>query len=166
MGLVNKVVPAGELDAVAEEWGRRLAAGPTLALGLSKRLLDASSSVTFEQALEDEARCQHITYTSKDMREGIAAFLERREPRFSGSLNPRWAQCAGCSGPGEAREDGLRSIRARSAGVDALERLADARAQLARARRRRATRAPRATASRAPRRAGAPSPPWARARPA
>jgi 2-(1,2-epoxy-1,2-dihydrophenyl)acetyl-CoA isomerase len=84
IGLVNKVVPAGELDAVAEEWGNRLAAGPTLALGLSKRLLDASSSVTLPQALEDEARCQHITYTSQDMREGIAAFLERREPRFSG----------------------------------------------------------------------------------
>ena len=56
----------------------------TLALGLSKRLLDASSSVSFEQALEDEARCQHITYTSEDVREGIAAFLERREPRFRG----------------------------------------------------------------------------------
>ena len=85
IGLVNKVVPAGELDAMAEEWGRRLASGPTLALGLSKRLLDASSSVTLQQALEDEARCQHVTYTSQDMREGIAAFLERREPRFSGS---------------------------------------------------------------------------------
>ena len=84
IGLVNKVVPAAELDAVAEEWGNRLAAAPTLALGLSKRLLDASSSVTFEQALEDEARCQHITYTSTDMREGIAAYLERREPRFQG----------------------------------------------------------------------------------
>ena len=84
IGLVNKVVPAGELDAMADEWGRRLAAGPTLALGLSKRLLDASSSVTLAQALEDEARCQHITHASKDVREGIAAFLERREPRFSG----------------------------------------------------------------------------------
>ncbi|MGH7287807.1 MAG: enoyl-CoA hydratase/isomerase family protein [Myxococcota bacterium] len=85
IGLVNKVVPAGELDARAEEWGRRLASGPTLALGLSKRLLDASSSVTLAQALEDEARCQHITHASKDVREGIAAYLERREPRFSGS---------------------------------------------------------------------------------
>jgi 2-(1,2-epoxy-1,2-dihydrophenyl)acetyl-CoA isomerase len=85
IGLVNKVVSAAELDAVAEEWGRRLAAGPTLALGLSKRLLDASSSVTLAQALEDEARCQHITYSSQDMREGIAAYAQRREPRFSGS---------------------------------------------------------------------------------
>src|SRR5262249_25131992 len=63
-GLVNGGVPAEELDALAEDWGRRLASGPTLALGLSKRLLDASSSVTFEQAIEDEARCQHITHTS------------------------------------------------------------------------------------------------------
>jgi enoyl-CoA hydratase/carnithine racemase len=84
MGLINRVVPVDELDALAEEWGQRLATGPTLALGLSKRLLDASSSVTFEQALEDEARCQHVTHTSADVHEGIAAFLERREPRFRG----------------------------------------------------------------------------------
>ena len=84
VGLVNKVVPASELDAVAEQWGRRLAAGPTLALGLSKRLLDASASISLAQALEDEARCQHITAASADLREGIAAFLERREPKFSG----------------------------------------------------------------------------------
>lgn len=84
IGLVNEVVSAGELDAVAEEWGRRLAAGPTLALGLSKRLLDASASISLAQALEDEARCQHITYSSQDMREGIKAFLERRDPRFTG----------------------------------------------------------------------------------
>jgi 2-(1,2-epoxy-1,2-dihydrophenyl)acetyl-CoA isomerase len=84
IGLVNRVVPAGELDGLAAEWGRRLASGPTLALGLSKRLLDASASVTLVQALEDEARSQHITHASQDVREGIAAFLERREPRFVG----------------------------------------------------------------------------------
>jgi 2-(1,2-epoxy-1,2-dihydrophenyl)acetyl-CoA isomerase len=84
IGLVNRVVPAGELDAAAEDWGRRLASGPTLALGLSKRLLDASGSVTLSQALEDEARSQHITHGSKDVREGIKAFLERREPKFIG----------------------------------------------------------------------------------
>ena len=84
IGLVNRVVPVAELDGLTEEWGRRLASGPTLALGLSKRLLDASSSVSFEQALEDEARCQHITHSSADVQEGIAAFLERREPRFRG----------------------------------------------------------------------------------
>ena len=84
IGLVNQVVPVAELEKTAGEWGRRLASGPTLALSLSKRLLDASSSVTLEKALEDEARAQHITYSSKDMREGIAAYLERREPKFEG----------------------------------------------------------------------------------
>lgn len=84
IGLVNKVVPADQLDAVAGEWARRLADGPTLALGLSKKLLDASWTSTFEQAVEDEARCQHVTYTSADVTEGITAFLERREPRFQG----------------------------------------------------------------------------------
>jgi 2-(1,2-epoxy-1,2-dihydrophenyl)acetyl-CoA isomerase len=84
MGLINRVVPVDQLDALADEWGRRLASGPTLALGLSKRLLDASSSVTFEQAVEDEARCQHVTHSSQDVVEGIAAYLERREPRFRG----------------------------------------------------------------------------------
>jgi enoyl-CoA hydratase/carnithine racemase len=40
--------------------------------------------VTLAQALEDEARCQHITYGSQDMREGFAAYVERRDPRFTG----------------------------------------------------------------------------------
>lgn len=84
IGLVNRVVAVSELDALAQDWGHRLATGPTLALSLSKRLLYASSTVTFEQALEDEARSQHITYSSEDLREGITAFLERREPRFRG----------------------------------------------------------------------------------
>jgi hypothetical protein len=46
-------------------------------------MLDASSTVTLPQALEDEARCPQITYSSQ-MREWIAAYLERREPRFTG----------------------------------------------------------------------------------
>jgi len=83
-GLVNEVVPEGELDALAERWGRRLADGPTTALSLVKRMLDASSAVTFEQAVEDEARAQHVAFTTSDMREGIQSFLERRPPRFTG----------------------------------------------------------------------------------
>jgi 2-(1,2-epoxy-1,2-dihydrophenyl)acetyl-CoA isomerase len=84
MGLVNRVVPVDELDDVAGEWARRLATGPTLALSLSKRLLNTSWSVTFEQAIEDEARCQHITAASADMLEGLTAFAERRAPAFKG----------------------------------------------------------------------------------
>ena len=83
-GLVNEVVPAEELAETALAWARRLADGPTTALSLSKRLLDASAGSSFEEALEGEARSQHITYTTADMGEGISAFLERRQPRFTG----------------------------------------------------------------------------------
>jgi 2-(1,2-epoxy-1,2-dihydrophenyl)acetyl-CoA isomerase len=83
-GLVNEVVPADELADTARAWGRRLATGPTTALSLIKRQLDASDTMSFADALEGEARAQHITYTTKDMGEGIASYLERREPRFTG----------------------------------------------------------------------------------
>jgi 2-(1,2-epoxy-1,2-dihydrophenyl)acetyl-CoA isomerase len=81
-GLINEVVPADELEATATEWGLRLASGPTAALSLTKRLLDSEAG--FEEAIEDEARAQHICFTTKDMAEGIASFLERREAKFTG----------------------------------------------------------------------------------
>ena len=84
-GLVNEVVPPEQLLDTAKAWGHRLATGPTTALSLIKRLLDASSGSSFEEAIEDEARVQHIAYTTTDMAEGIASFLERREPRFTGA---------------------------------------------------------------------------------
>jgi len=59
-----------------------VASGPTAALSLTKRLLDSEAG--FEEAIEDEARAQHICFTTKDMAEGIASFLERREPKFTG----------------------------------------------------------------------------------
>ena len=83
-GLVNQVVGADELDGLAEEWGQRLANGPTTAFGLIKRMLDSSMSLSFEQAAEEEARAQHISFTTEDMHEGVRAFLERRDPRFTG----------------------------------------------------------------------------------
>lgn len=83
-GLVNDVVPADELSERAGEWARRLAGGPTTALSLVKRMLDASGSLTFDQALEDEARSVHVAYTTDDLREGMTAFMERRDPKFTG----------------------------------------------------------------------------------
>lgn len=83
-GLINEVVPADELEKTATGLGHRLASGPTISLSLIKRLLDASELLTFEQAVEEEARAQHIAYTTQDVREGFQAFAERREPRFTG----------------------------------------------------------------------------------
>ena len=83
-GLVNDVVPAAEIAKVGDELARRLVNGPTTALSLIKRQLDDGMQLTFEEALEGEARAQHIAFTTNDMGEGILAFLERREPRFTG----------------------------------------------------------------------------------
>jgi 2-(1,2-epoxy-1,2-dihydrophenyl)acetyl-CoA isomerase len=83
-GLANEVVPAHELGETALAWGRRLAAGPTTALSLIKRLLESGDDSSFDVAIENEARAQHIAYTTSDMKEGFAAYLERRDPDFKG----------------------------------------------------------------------------------
>ena len=84
MGLVNRVVPDDELDAFVDDWARRLAAGPPLALSLTKKLLHNSMSVDMAEALEDEARCQTINFYSEDTAEAMRAFAEKREPVFRG----------------------------------------------------------------------------------
>lgn len=83
-GMINACVPAGELHAMAEEWAGRLAISATTALGLIKRQMDASMAIPMEKAVEDEARSQHVAFTTHDLHEGIRAFMERREPRFTG----------------------------------------------------------------------------------
>jgi 2-(1,2-epoxy-1,2-dihydrophenyl)acetyl-CoA isomerase len=85
LGLVNRVVPAGELDAFVAGWARKLAAGPPLALSMTKVMLNNSFVTSMDQALEDEARCQSINLSTKDFQEAVAAFLQKREPTFEGS---------------------------------------------------------------------------------
>ena len=84
IGLVNRAVPAGELDAVVDDWSRRLAAGPPLALSMTKTMLNNAFAVSMDQALEDEARCQTVNFGTVDTAEAMAAFLQKREPRFTG----------------------------------------------------------------------------------
>ena len=83
-GLVNRVVPHDELDAFVDDWAARLAAGPPIALGLTKKLLNNATHVTLAQALEDEGRAQSITLASRDTAEAIGAFAEKRDPTFHG----------------------------------------------------------------------------------
>lgn len=84
LGLVNRVVPASELDSLVEDWAERLAAGPPIALAMTKRMLNRSFEQSFEQALDDEARCQTVNFSTRDTVEAITAFLQKRAPRFTG----------------------------------------------------------------------------------
>ena len=68
----------------ADALAARLAAGPTLALSMTKRLLNQSSQVTLAQALEAEAQAQAVNFGTRDTAEAMTAFMERREPRFEG----------------------------------------------------------------------------------
>ncbi len=84
MGLVNRVVPAADLDKVVDEWAARLAQGPTLALSATKILLNQSLETSFEKAVESEALAQSINFVSEDTKEAMLAFKEKRPARFVG----------------------------------------------------------------------------------
>jgi enoyl-CoA hydratase/carnithine racemase len=84
LGLVNRVLPVSEVDAFVDEWAATLAAGPPLALSMTKTLLHASGQATMEQAVEDEARCQAINFSTADTAEAMAAFAQKRDPVFIG----------------------------------------------------------------------------------
>lgn len=84
MGLVNRVVPAESLDAVVAEWTARLSEGPPLALSMSKLLLNKSLETSMDQALEAEAQAQAVNLAGADVREALAAFVEKRTPVFAG----------------------------------------------------------------------------------
>lgn len=84
MGLVNAVVPDETLAAAAAELAGRLAHGPTAAYAAIKQSLHAAATSTLDEALALEARLQNALGVSADHREGTAAFVEKRQPRFTG----------------------------------------------------------------------------------
>ncbi len=83
-GLVARVVPGDDLLAEAQALAARLAAGAPIALALTKEALELAWESTLEEQLETEAELQGRAGSSADHAEGIAAFLERRPPRFRG----------------------------------------------------------------------------------
>jgi len=83
-GLVTEVVPDDRLAARAAEWAAQLAAMPTRGIGMSKRLFDSADRAPLEEQLEREAQLQAAATQTDDFREGVDAFLEKREPRFEG----------------------------------------------------------------------------------
>ncbi|WP_448414185.1 enoyl-CoA hydratase/isomerase family protein [Mycolicibacterium sp. XJ1819] len=84
LSLVNRVVAPDETDVVAEELAGRLAAGPTVMLALTKRLLSVSSESGRDRAFEQEAWAQEVVSHTADLQEGLASFAERRRPNFQG----------------------------------------------------------------------------------
>jgi 2-(1,2-epoxy-1,2-dihydrophenyl)acetyl-CoA isomerase len=84
LGLVARVVPAESVVGDAQAMAARLAAMAPQALALTKRALEASWTASLEAQLELEAELQGIAGATSDHAEGIAAFLEKRPPRFTG----------------------------------------------------------------------------------
>ncbi len=84
-GLVNEVVESASLATRAAELAAELAALPTRAVGMTKRLFDHAEHATLEEQLALEAKLQAEATQTADFREGVAAFLEKRAPRFEGS---------------------------------------------------------------------------------
>ncbi|MFJ9354779.1 enoyl-CoA hydratase/isomerase family protein [Streptomyces mirabilis] len=84
LGLVNRVVPADDLEKTARDWAERLATGPTRALALTKQLVNASLDTDRTTAFAAEAAAQEINMTTTDANEGVAAFTERRTPHYRG----------------------------------------------------------------------------------
>jgi 2-(1,2-epoxy-1,2-dihydrophenyl)acetyl-CoA isomerase len=84
IGLVNRVVADDQLDAFVDDWATRLAAGPPLAISMTKRMLNNSMNVTLEEALDDEGAAQTVNFSTKDTMEAMTAFVQKREPNFEG----------------------------------------------------------------------------------
>lgn len=83
-GLFNKVVPLELLRDEAIAVAKRLANGPTFALGMTKELLNGELNLDLYGALDNEARAQAVCMQTKDFREAYEAFTEKRPPKFTG----------------------------------------------------------------------------------
>ena len=84
-GLINRVVPDGDLMEEARGLAQRLAQGPTLSYANSKRALNNSFLQIMDEQLDLEADIQGEMVKTKDFIEGVSAFVEKRDPRFKGN---------------------------------------------------------------------------------
>jgi len=85
LGIVNRVVAAEELEAATQRLAERLRDAPPISIAAAKQAVYMSQKAALEEMLRYETEVQLRCFESKDGREGIRAFLEKREPRFSGN---------------------------------------------------------------------------------
>ena len=83
-GIVNQVVPDGELKKATMEIAQKFMASSSLGIGATKKLLQLSLSQTLESQMENESEFIARAGSSRDFREGVTAFMERRKPKFEG----------------------------------------------------------------------------------
>jgi 2-(1,2-epoxy-1,2-dihydrophenyl)acetyl-CoA isomerase len=83
-GLVHRAIPGAELDAAGEELIGRLASGPTVALGLTKLLMQRGLTVDIDRHLADESWAMEVSSRSEDFKEYGQAARDKREPKFEG----------------------------------------------------------------------------------
>jgi len=88
MGLINRVVPASELDAAVRGLAGQIAAAPENVVSTARRALRQAVDVSLDDALEEEVQSQLAAFDSPNFREGITAFLEKRAPRFNRRARP------------------------------------------------------------------------------
>ncbi len=84
LGIVNEIMPDDGFMEAARAYAARLAGGPTRALGAAKRLLALSPDAGLETQMEHERRAIAATAATEDFKEGVAAFVEKRKPKFAG----------------------------------------------------------------------------------
>ncbi|PLS18625.1 enoyl-CoA hydratase [Bacillus sp. M6-12] len=82
--IVNKVVPAGEVLEEAKEWAGKLAQKPPVALQMVKTAVNAGSNTDLESGLIIESTCFANAFSTEDRKEGLQAFVEKREPVYTG----------------------------------------------------------------------------------
>ncbi len=83
-GIVNKVVPAEEFDAAVDEWAKKLASKSPVLMKLGKDAMYRQMDMPFDEALDFLRSQLSLAFTTEDIKEGVTAFFEKREPKWTG----------------------------------------------------------------------------------